>query len=150
MCGEEKISTTLVKACLEDGNVKKAALLLGSPYHVTGTVIVGMGRGKELGFPTANLTYPENKVEVKFGVYKVTATIDEKDYIGIANYGARPTFGEEGAVLEVYFDGFEGDLYGKDITVNFVDYLRDIVPFENEDELKAQLTSDLAKVKEEA
>lgn len=148
MLGEEKISTTLVKECLDAGNIVKANELLGDPFFVEGEVITGAGRGNaELGFPTANIAYPENKYPVKCGVYKVKSTIDEVEYLGIANYGTCPTFNDERVVVEVYFDGFNGDLYGKTVKVEFIDYIRDIVKFDSAEELKAQLTADKESLK---
>ncbi len=151
MCGADKISTTLVKKCLEEGDVTRAEELLGRYFSVKGTVVQGVGRGgQQLGFPTLNINYPENKFEVKYGVYSVKCTLGDKTYYGLANYGARPTFGEESPLLEVYLDGFDGDLYGSTVCVEFVAYIRDIRTFSDGEALKAQLESDLAFIKTES
>lgn len=147
----EKISATTIKTLLSDGEIKKANELLGRNYSVSGIVIHGADRGeKVLGYPTLNIKYPEEKVEVKKGVYTVKCSIGGSDYFGIANYGARPTFGEDSDLLEVYLDGFEGTLYDETVTVEFIGYIRDIQKFESAEELSAQLAKDLLTAKEEA
>ncbi len=143
----EKVSTTLIKNCIEGGNLVKAGALLGRPYAVTGFVIEGANRGKELGFPTINMKYPVEKVEVKKGVYKVKCTVGEEEFIGICNYGARPTFNESSAILEVHLDGFVGTLYGRGVTVEFIEFLRDTQKFDSVEELKKQLKIDLQRAK---
>ncbi len=143
----EKVSTTLIKNCIENGNLVKAGALLGRPYSVTGFVIEGANRGKGLGFPTINMKYPVEKVEVKRGVYKVQCIVGEEVFIGIANYGGRPTFNESIALLEDFLDGFVGTLYGRGVTVEFIEFLRDTQKFESADELKKQLAIDLQRAK---
>ena len=143
----EKVSTTLIKNCIENGNLVKAGALLGRPYSVTGFVIEGANRGKDLGFPTVNMKYPVEKVEVKKGVYKVKCEVSEETFIGIANYGSRPTFNENSAVLEVHLDGFVGTLYGRGVTVEFIEFLRDTQKFESADDIKQQLKVDLQRAK---
>ncbi len=141
--GEEKISSTLVKDMLLNGSVMTANTLLGRRYFVTGTVETGAERGAHLGFPTMNIHYPDDKVEVKQGVYKVLCTVCGGKYYGIANYGARPTFEEATPVLEVYLKDFDKEVYGEQVTVEFIDYIRDIRKFDSEEELSAQLSEDL-------
>ncbi|MDE5667843.1 MAG: hypothetical protein K2I29_06350, partial [Clostridia bacterium] len=148
---EEKVSTSHIKVLLDEGNVKKAAELLGRNFAVCGTVIHGADRGaKVVGYPTMNVTYPENKHEVKQGVYTVKCGVGEKCYYGIANYGSRPTFDEEAPILEVYLDGLEGEQYDEIITVEFLDRIRDIQKFDSAEELTAQLDKDLLLAKEAA
>lgn len=147
----EKISTSVIKTLIEQGDVKKAKSLLGRNYSVSGVVIHGADRGEKLiGYPTINIEYPENKVEVKTGVYAVKCTFGENHYYGIANYGPRPTFGEENNLLEVHLDGFEGSLYDETVTVEFIEYLRDIEKFDSAEALGAQLKKDLERAREEA
>ena len=138
----EKVSTTLIKQCLEEGKINKASQLLGRQYFVSGEVYAGHGRGKQLGFPTANIAYPENKVLVAPGVYGVEAEIDGTVYKGVANCGPRPTFGEDSYTLEVYFEGLSEDLYGKTFTVRFLNYIRGIRKFATAEELAAQIAVD--------
>ncbi len=140
----EKVSTTLIKQYIEEGKIQKAEQLLGRKYFVTGKVCEGHGRGAKLvGFPTANIMYPENKVLVAPGVYGVEAEIDGTVYKGVANCGARPTFGEDAYVMEAYFEGLSEDLYGKEITVKFLNYIRGIKKFESAEELSEQIAHDV-------
>lgn len=140
----EKISTTLVKRCLDKGDVAKAAALLDGAFHLSGEVIKGAGRGSTVvGFPTVNICYPDWKYPIKQGVYCVTSVIDERLYAGIANFGTCPTFGDDRVVLEVYFENFSGDLYGRTLTVNFVGFIRDIIQFSSVEELTNQLRRDV-------
>ena len=144
----EKVSTTLIKNCIENGNLVKAGALLGRNYSVTGFVIEGANRGKKVvGFPTVNMKYPVDKVEVKKGVYKVRCLVGEEEFIGIANYGPRPTFNEQSSVLEAYIDGFLGTLYGRSVTIEFVEFIRDIEKFDSPEALNARLKLDLQMAK---
>ncbi|MGN1104224.1 MAG: riboflavin biosynthesis protein RibF [Candidatus Coproplasma sp.] len=141
----EKISTTLIKSCLDSGNVEKAAKLLGRAYSLTGEVVKGAGRGTSIvGYPTVNISNPEWKYPVKQGVYNVSCEIDGTLYNGVANFGTCPTFEDERVALEAYFEGYEGDLYGRVLTINFISYIRDIEKFDSAEELSAQVTSDIA------
>ena len=147
----EKVSTTLIKSCLDEGNVSKAGQLLGGEFTVTGEVVKGDGRGSTVvGFPTVNIDYPEWKHLLKQGVYSVESVIDEVAYKGIANFGPCPTFGVERVALETYFNDYSGDLYGRTLTIKFIDYLRDIETFESADALSEQLSEDLHGALEEA
>lgn len=147
----EKVSTSHIKALLDEGNVKKAGELLGRHYAICGTVIHGADRGAKLvGFPTMNIAYPENKHEVKEGVYTVRCAIGEHVYYGIANYGGRPTFGEDAPLFEVYLDGFDETYYDEIITVEFLNYIREIQKFDSAESLNAQLSEDILHAREEA
>lgn len=145
---DERISTSLIKEFLECGEIKTANTLLTRNYSITGKVVNGAGRGRTLGFPTMNLIYPENKTHIKCGVYSVFCKIDENCYKGIANYGPRPTFGEENPILEVYLDGYDGSDYGENLTVEFLDYIRDIQKFDSSEELTEQLKRDLQAIRQ--
>lgn len=146
--GDEKISSSQIKSLLDEGNVKKAAALLGRNYSVSGTVVHGAERGKNvLDVPTINLKYPADKHKIKEGVYVAKCVVDGKVYYGVANYGAKPTFNDLNSSLEVHLDGASGDMYDKPVTVEFIDFLREIVKFNNENELKAQLNNDISAAK---
>ena len=143
----EKISTTLIKSCLDEGNVAKANQLLGSEFSLTGEVVKGAGRGTSVvGYPTVNIVYPEWKHPLKHGVYSVKCLIGESDYQGVANFGTCPTFGDDRVALEAYFEGFSGDLYGQVLTVRFIDFVREIEEFASAGELSGQIQSDLNSV----
>lgn len=146
----EKISTTLIKTCLDKGNVAKANQLLGAEFSVSGKVVKGEGRGTSVvGFPTVNIVYPDWKHLLKHGVYSVKCLVGDAVYQGIANFGNCPTFADERVALEVYLEGFSGDLYGQILTVSFIDYIRDIEEFGSAEELSGQLQNDLLTVSDE-
>ena len=144
----EKISSTTIKRCLSQGDVSTANELLGERFFLSGVVIRDRQVGKTLGFPTANIVYPSDKFSLKKGVYATRSTIDGITYKGITNYGARPTFGEKRELTETYFDGFHGDLYGRELKLEFTRFLRDITKFQNAEALIAQLKKDLAEVRD--
>lgn len=147
-----QVSSSMVRRLLEEGNVRKAADALCYPYQITGTVVKGEHVGTKLGFPTANLQLSApHKLIPAPGVYAVRATLNAlpstlNSYKGMMNIGTRPTFGEHQQTLEVHILDFEGNLYGKQVKVEFLERLRDERRFESETELKAQLKEDAAKV----
>lgn len=145
--GKERVSTSKIKNLLCSGTIKEANSLLGSPYFIIGKVVKDRQVGKVLGFPTANVKIDGEKAPLKIGVYKTSVILDGKKYSCITNYGARPTFSLDEVLTETYIDGFSGDLYGKEITVYFEEYLRDCVKFDSVDELIKQLEKDLEKIR---
>lgn len=142
--GGEKISASSVKSALLNGDVKLAEKLSGGRYFIKSEVILGRKDGRKLGFPTANMLLPSGKLALKTGVYVTTAKINGENYIGITNFGSAPTFGVQKLVIETHFLDFSGDLYGKKIKLEFLDYLRENKKFESLSELKAQLIRDEA------
>ena len=143
----EKISSTAIKNALSKGDILTANTLLGSNYFITGEVVKGKGLGKELNFPTANIKVGGDKFLIANGVYVTFTVINDKIYPSITNFGAQPTVDGENTLLESYIDGFSGDLYGKNLTVYFVEKLRDIVKFNYLQELKEQLEKDLRSIR---
>lgn len=143
----EKVSTRDIKALLKCGDVKTANQLLGGNYFIRERVISGKKKGRDLGFPTANMQVSKEKMKIKSGVYLTLSIINGKVYPAITNVGAQPTFDGENYLVESYFHGFNGDLYDKILSVYFVDYIRDIKRFNSEEELKAQLKKDLELLK---
>ena len=143
----EKVSSSAIKSLLEKGHVERVKTLLMHHFFLVGKVYEDRKIGRTIGFPTANIAYPDGKFPLKSGVYETWVCIDGKLYKGIKNYGARPTFEENTVVTETYLDGFSGDLYGKELKVEFVRYLRDIVKFDSVDGLKKQLMTDIERVK---
>lgn len=144
----EKAAATLAKQYLSEGNVERLAELLGDRYFIRGEVSTeGRHVGRKIGFPTANIHLRPEKFPLKSGVYAVTAELGGAEYRGIANYGARPTFGDGRIVLEVYLDGYAGDLYGREITVYFDSFIREIRKFGSAQELTEQLKKDLEKIR---
>ncbi len=144
----EKISTTRIKKCLKDGSVKKAGQMLGRSYSVTGRVFEDRKIGRKLGFPTVNIAIDKDKFQLLGGVYKGSVYINGVKYSAIINYGARPTFDLQNKLVEAHVVDFNGDLYGKEITLYFEEFMRDIIKFDNENQLKEQLEIDLKNAKE--
>lgn len=147
--GGEKISSRKVKELLSQGSVQEANLLLGEEFFLCGEVKRDRGVGRTIGFPTANIEYPQDKFPLKKGVYETKTLIEGREYKGITNYGHRPTFDDEKITAETYLDGFDGDLYGKILEIRFVRYLREIKKFESIEELQAQLQQDITRVRNE-
>lgn len=142
--GEERVSSTEIRLSLELGNVEKAAKFLGYNYKIIGKVVMGRMLGRTLGFPTANIVTDEIKMVPGVGVYAVIVNVENNVFHGMLNIGFRPTVEKEllHKTIEVNLFNFNGDLYEKEITVNFVARLRNEVKFSGIDELKAQLAKD--------
>lgn len=138
----KKLGMTFVKTLIAEGRTEEANELLLQPFFLRGTVEEGRKVGRTLSFPTANIRYPQGKLSLKNGVYAVHAFLDGKKYLGIANKGACPTFGIMQEKVEAYFDGFCGNLYGKEIDVFFDRRLREIKKFSSKEELIEQLRRD--------
>ena len=142
----ESISSSRIKELLAEGNISLANKLLGRNFFVTGTVTEGKKLGRKLGFPTANVFFDEKTAYLKKGVYKTLVTINEKYYGAITNVGINPTLGGEAARSETYIPSFEGDLYGKQIQIDFLDFIRPEKKFDSVEELKKQIKEDLKKI----
>ncbi|MEQ9308896.1 MAG: bifunctional riboflavin kinase/FAD synthetase [Balneolaceae bacterium] len=142
--GEVTISSTVIRAAIQiEGDMNQAAKLLGRPYMLNGLVIHGDERGRNLGFPTANLQaeHPD-KVIPKNGIYAVKVRVDDNWYNGMMNIGVRPTFDGETKTLEVNIFDFNELIYGKTVQIRFFDRIRDEKKFSGVEELKAQLQRD--------
>ena len=140
------VSSTAIRQMIVSGNIKEANRLLGRFFEVSGTVIPGRKRGVSLGFPTANIRMPAI-TSPRTGVYVVQAEVDGKTYGGAANLGYNPTFGDTDLSLEAHLFDFDQDIYGKTITVRFIDRLRDELRFSGPDELAAQIRKDVDTAK---
>lgn len=143
-----KIASTGIKNLVEKGEIEAVNRLLAEPYFMSGTVSHAHGRGKLLGFPTANIPLPPHRLRLADGVYATLLEFDGKKEIGITNVGGRPTFGEENPTVETFLLGFGGDLYGKTVKISFYKRLRGIIKFADGDALAAQLRRDSAAAKE--
>ena len=137
-----RISSTYIRELLEAGNLAEANRLLGHPHILSGVVTKGKRLGRELGFPTANLPLPAGVLIPKFGVYATKVTAEGKTYPAVTNIGTRPTVNGQGANLECHLLDFAGDLYGKEITVAFYDFLRPEQKFDSLEALQAQIAAD--------
>lgn len=143
------ISSTYVRDLLADGQILKANKLLGYRYFITGTVEHGNAIGHRKLYPTANLIPPAEKHLPKFGVYVSRVTVDQKVYAGLSNVGRKPTIeGENPAGVETYLYDFDGNLYGKEIKVELLDFVRPEMKFSSIEELKIQLDYDVKMCRE--
>ncbi len=145
---DKKVSTTAIKKLLSVGDIESVNVLLGRRYSVTGKVYGDRQVGTKLGFPTVNLKLEKDKFRIKEGVYIGAVKFEGKEYKALINYGARPTFDLLDKVMEAHLIDFDGDLYGKEITLEFIRRMRDIKKFSDADGLKRQLSEDLRMIKE--
>ena len=140
------VSSGTVRAALSEGKVVEACELLGAPWFVSGEVVHGDKRGRELGFPTANIRL-DPACGLKHGIYAVRAFVDGKLVDGVASFGRRPTFDNGAPLLEVFLFDYAGDLYGKMIDVAFISWVRSEEKFESIDDLKRRMDADAAQAR---
>jgi riboflavin kinase/FMN adenylyltransferase len=140
------VSSGPIRDALAEARLDDAAALLGFPWFVSGEVRHGDKRGRELGFPTANLSL-DAACGLRHGVYAVRVGLGERRYDGVANFGRRPMFDSGVVLLEVFLFDFEGDLYGRRIDVVFIDWIRDEAVFGSVDELVRAMNDDAAKAR---
>jgi riboflavin kinase/FMN adenylyltransferase len=136
------VSSSEVRAALQRGDVTRAARDLGRPYSIAGPVTSGAGRGRTLGFPTANVE-SERPVLVARGVYRGRMLVDAAAHPAVVNVGVRPTFGETTLAVEAHLLDFSGDLYGRRVRLEFLERLRDEMRFPSVEALKAQVARDI-------
>ena len=141
------ISATRIREALRMGDVRLSNELLSVPYFVRGTVTHGKSLGRTLGFPTVNMSLPEERFVIASGVYKTAVKIDDTLDTGITNVGICPTFESRQMHIETYILDFDGDLYERELTVYFMDYLREERKFSSPEELTKQIVKDCEKVK---
>ena len=142
------VSSSAVRRALSTGDVELAASLLGRCYSLSGMVVHGAGIGRVLGFPTANISLTDEWQMLPLdGVYETDVTIGGATFKGVMNIGVKPTVCGKERTLEVHIIGFEGDIYDKEITVQFVRRLRGEQSFENVNALRFQIEVDIARVK---
>lgn len=145
--GAEIVSSSRIRHMIEDGEVGPAAGLLGSRYRMTGKVIQGDKRGREIGFPTANMHPPIRKVIPAIGIYAAFVRIGRTTHQAAINVGVRPTFGGGELLVEAYVLDFDADLYGSQITVEFVEYLRPEKKFDGVEPLVEAMTADVVEAR---
>ncbi len=145
--GDRVVSSSLIRSSLSEGRVEEAAKMLTRPYCIKGKVIHGYGRGRKMGFPTANLQFSNRKVLPKFGVYLTKCRLNGKMYWGMTNVGRNPTFSEKGLSIETYLPDFGGDLYGQTMRIFFLTRLREEMKFEHVSDLTKQMQQDVKNVK---
>lgn len=147
------VSSSKIRELIKDGEVEKASRLLGRDYIIVGKVIKGSGRGKDLGFPTANIEVSE-QLFPKTGVYAVNVSWNHKFFNGVANIGRNPTFieekGEERPSFEVHILNFNQDIYSDEIQISLKKRIRDEVRFEEPSKLVEQIKNDIQWAKANA
>ena len=137
------ISSSGIRKLISQGNVEKAGALLGRNHSLTGKVVEGDRRGRDLGFPTANLSVDEDIIIPGDGIYATWAIVDGRRFQAATNVGVRPTFGVSGRTIEAYILDFDEDIYGKQVTLEFVRRVRDEVAFPDVEALVAQMKLDV-------
>lgn len=137
------VSSTLIRSLVENGSVEEAGDLLGRPFAIIGKVSHGKNLGKRMGFPTANIIPKKQYILPKYGVYDTDVIIDNKRYKAATSVGNNPTFKNEGVKIEANILDFNQDIYGKVIRVDFIKRLRDMLIFDNVEELFEQIKKDV-------
>jgi riboflavin kinase / FMN adenylyltransferase len=144
--GGERVSSTAIRAALAAGDLEHAKTMLGRDYSMSGRVIRGLGLGKQLGFPTANVSLKRRRAPVD-GIFAVRVGGLGRLLDGVASVGTRPTVGGDHALLEVLIFDFDRDVYGQHITVHFVKRLREERHFDGLDAMKAQMALDVGEAR---
>jgi riboflavin kinase / FMN adenylyltransferase len=143
---ERPVSSSAIRMALAEGQIADATAMLGGPWFVTGDVIHGEKRGRELGYPTANIRLDGN-CGLKHGIYAVRVGGQEKRFDGVASFGRRPTFDNGAPLLEIFLFDFKGDLYGESLDVAFIDFIREELKFSSVDALVRQMDDDSARAR---
>ncbi len=141
------VSSSRIRRCLQDGNVAEVALCLGRPFHVSGEVVKGDQRGRTIGFPTANLAAWDELLLPANGVYATYAWVGETRYVAATNVGNRPTVNGRSVTVEAHLLDFEGDLYGENVRVEFINHIRPEKKFSGLDALTTQIQADVVEIR---
>lgn len=144
----EKVSSTAIRQYIANGEIDKANAMLGGCFSYDFTVKKGDGLGRVLGFPTINQYFPEDHVVPRYGVYASRVMVDKKLYPAVTNVGIRPTVSAESLRSETCILDFSGDLYGKNVEVFLVEYLRQEIKFSSLEELSRQIEKDIEKARD--
>ena len=145
--GDTEIRSTTIRDALSDGDVERAAMMLGRSYDLEGIVVPGDGSVERIGIPAARVSFPAMLTVPRHGVYAAIAVVDGVEHPAVANLGVRPTFGGEEEVLDVHVLGIDRGLYGKHVRIEFVARIRDEVHFDSVDDLRLQIHDDVACAK---
>src|SRR6195952_1009760 len=143
---ERPVSSSAIRMALAEGQIEDATAMLGGPWFASGEVIHGQKRGRDLGYPTANIRLDRN-CGLKHGIYAVRVGHDGRLLDGVASFGRRPTFDNGAPLLEVFLFDFKGDLYGTVLDVAFIAFIRDELKFEGIEPLVRQMDDDGAKAR---
>jgi riboflavin kinase/FMN adenylyltransferase len=140
------VSSTAIREALSRGEIDTASAMLGYPWFITGEVVHGEKRGRDLGFPTANMRLDPN-CALRHGIYAVRVGRGKQRFDGVASFGRRPTFDNGAPLLETFVFDFTGDLYGAVLDIAFIAYIRDELKFDGVDALIRQMDDDAAKAR---
>jgi riboflavin kinase/FMN adenylyltransferase len=143
---ERPVSSSAIRMALAEGQIEDATLMLGGPWFVSGLVIHGEKRGRDLGYPTANIRLDKN-CGLKHGIYAVRVGRGAERYDGVASFGRRPTFDNGAPLLEIFLFGFNDDLYGATLDIAFIGFIREELKFDSVDALVAQMNDDSARAR---
>jgi riboflavin kinase / FMN adenylyltransferase len=143
---ERPVSSSAIRMALAEGQIADATAMLGGPWFVTGTVIHGEKRGRELGYPTANIRLDGN-CGLRHGIYAVRVGHGERRLDGVASFGRRPTFDNGAPLLEIFLFDFQGDLYGESLDIAFIDFIREELKFSSVEALVRQMDDDSARAR---
>jgi riboflavin kinase/FMN adenylyltransferase len=144
---ERPVSSSAIRMALAEGQIDEATAMLGGPWFITGEVVHGEKRGRDLGYPTANIRLAQN-CGLKHGIYAVRVSRGEQRFDGVASFGRRPTFDNGAPLLEIFLFDFEGDLYGSRLDVAFITFLREELKFDNVTALVRQMDDDSRRARE--
>jgi riboflavin kinase / FMN adenylyltransferase len=143
---ERPVSSSAIRSALGEGQIEDATLMLGQPWFVTGEVIHGEKRGRELGYPTANIRL-DNNCGLRHGIYAVRVGRGAERIDGVASFGRRPTFDNGAPLLEIFLFDFKGDLYGQMLDIGFIGFIREELKFSSVDALIKQMDDDSARAR---
>ena len=142
------VSSSEIRALISQGEVKRASALLGYAYSITSVVVNGQHLARKLGFPTVNVLPQKDILLPKNGVYLTRTSFDGKSYFGITNVGTRPTVDVGLLCAETHMFDFEGDVYGKKITTEFIEFIRPEKRFSSVEAMAVQVHADIEKAKQ--
>ena len=143
---ERPVSSSAIRSALAEGQIEDATAMLGGPWFIAGEVIHGEKRGRELGYPTANIRL-DNNCGLRHGIYAVRVGLGADRLDGVASFGRRPTFDNGAPLLEIYLFDFKGDLYGEALDVAFIGFIREELKFSSVDALIKQMDDDSARAR---
>jgi riboflavin kinase/FMN adenylyltransferase len=143
---ERPVSSSAIRDALSEGQIADATAMLGGPWFVTGEVIHGDKRGRELGYPTANIRL-DNNCALRHGIYAARVGLGAERFDGVASFGCRPTFDNGAPLLEIFLFDFKGELYGRSLDVAFIGFIRDELKFSSVDALVKQMDDDSARAR---
>jgi riboflavin kinase / FMN adenylyltransferase len=143
---DRPVSSSAIRMALAEAQIDEATAMLGGPWFITGEVIHGDKRGRDLGYPTANIRLDKN-CGLKHGIYAVRVGLGERRFEGVASFGRRPTFDNGAPLLEIFLFDFNGDLYGQSLDIAFVAFIRDELKFDSVEALIRQMDDDSQKAR---